>query len=64
MSALSSELTIDVRYKHRKYGVRCSYCDTKWPCDAMKLAIENDDIRVDLIILRKKYDKLRLERTE
>jgi hypothetical protein len=56
-----SQLTEDIRYKHRKYGVRCRYCDTKWPCDAIKIANENDDLRIDLYAIRIKIEKTKLK---
>ena len=58
---IKSELTEDVYYKHRKYGVRCRYCDTKWPCDSIKLARENDDLRTDLSVARIKIQTMKLK---
>jgi hypothetical protein len=57
-----SKLIEDVRYKHRKYGVRCRYCDTRWPCDAIKLANENDELRIDLYAKRIEIEKVRLRK--
>jgi hypothetical protein len=52
------KIATDIHLKHRKYGVRCRYCDTKWPCDAIQLALENDELRVVIFSLQLRLQKL------
>ena len=57
---LSSKLSIDIYYKHIKYGVRCNYCKTKWPCDAIKASREGDTARIDLQVAKNEVQRLKL----
>jgi hypothetical protein len=47
------DIHIDMRYKHVKYGVRCSYCDTKWPCDPIRCAERIEELLVAIARMRK-----------
>ncbi len=55
----ASELIIEVEAEHRPYGVRCCYCDTKWPCQSIRLALENRELQSQIVILKAQYNKLK-----
>ena len=64
MPSLSSKLSLDIYYKHIKYGVRCSYCNTKWPCDAVQAAKEGDSVRIDLQVAKNEIQRLKIKLIE
>lgn len=54
-----STLAAEVMVKHLQYGVRCCFCDFKWPCEPVRLAREHAELQSQIIVLKARYDKLR-----
>ncbi len=54
-----SELATKVKLTHIQRGVRCGYCDFKWPCEPIRLVRENEELQSQLVVLKARYDKLK-----
>ena len=55
----ASKLAANVTATHRQYGVRCRYCNFKWPCEPIRLARENEELQSQIIVLKARYDNLK-----